>query len=244
MASIPLPFTLPFDLSVTQYHGESGSHKTNLAIDLAPIGLDFNKKSDFYKYLLGYLKLIEYMRFGWLRINAYKNCWHYHYEAIKGVNWAGSEVYGYNPKTGRCEKIYGTTIRKINLGEYGSTTELAQMAASLRDIYGSKAADIFTGDFWEEFRISITGDTFRPASVVYDENMISTERLESLMAGFSENFAAGIMTRILPGSYSAQEEFFDEVKGLLTVGIGIGAALLFLNMVKTAREAVGEPRRV
>lgn len=240
MASIELPFEMPFDLSITQYHGQSGSHKTNRAIDLAPIGLNYNSKTDFIKYVYGYIRLLDHMRFGWLRINAYKNCWHYHYEATPGVNWAGVEVYGYNPKNGKCEKLYGTQIRKIDLGEYGGTEELSAMIESLSDIYAKfSVSDILTADYWDAIKLVVNKGQTRPASVHFNESMIDSERAAGFMAAFSKEKTSSIMTHILPGSYAAQNEFFEEAKGLLTVAAVLGGIFLALNLYDRSKTAIG-----
>jgi hypothetical protein len=241
MPQIDLPFEMPFDLSITQYEGDRGSHKTRRAIDLAPIGLNYNSKADFVRYVHGYILLLDHMRFGWLRINAYHNCWHYHYESIQGVNWAGAEVFGYNSKTGRCEQIYGTPIRKIDLGAYGGTEELSEMLESLGNIYAKfSVSDLFGSDYWDTVKLVLKRGQLRPASVNYNEGMIGSERAESFLAAFSKEKTSSIVTHLLPGGYAAQAEFFEEAKGLLTAAAVIGGIFLAINLYDRTKKSIGD----
>jgi len=237
MAKILLPFEMPFDLAVTQYLGSSTSHRQGKAIDFAPIGLELSKKFDFIKYVAGYLRMLDFMRNGWLRINAYQGCWHYHYQDIPGVNYAGAEVYGKNKETGHCEQIYGTTILKINLGEYGSTKKLQDLAEGLINIYASpKVREYFTKDFWDIISFNLSGGDLRHSYVYYEESLISAAQVEGFIQKFSEETTNTLLTRILPGAHASQEEFFDDIKNLLMISAVVGGATLALNMYETAEK--------
>ena len=179
--------------------------------------------------------MLTHMRFGELRINAAYSCWHYHYDRIEGVNRAGSEVFAYNAKTEKCEQVYGTTIYHINLAKYGSSNELNAMMKSLSEIFFQlQASDLFKKEFYQSISDLISQNINTPAYIHFDTDLISESELAWFLEGFSDTDQINVVERILPGSSAGQKEFFEDIKGILTLVAILGGVNFGLNLLESA----------
>lgn len=190
---VRLPFDLPCNLRVTQYKGDSRTHKTGNAIDLEPLVESRDYPGQIAEYLTTYIELFSHLRYGLLRINKSKTCWHYHLYADPKQYASGFEQYAKGTKiiNGRpvsaCVE-FGAPY-EISHKKNGAAVKLSAMIEEVGNylIDSNFFTSIFSIDNYRLLyeKLAIKN---KPAFVLYDTAIISRVDLLQVLECFDFDY--------------------------------------------------------
>lgn len=228
-ARLQLPFSLPVHLKVTQFRGDSPTHRTGLAIDLAPILSATTKEGQVEQYVTTYRQLFAHLRFGLIRINNSQTCWHYHLVADSSKYVSGYEQYARGTKiiNGRPETAciqYGP-VYEIDHKKDGATLKFAIMLGKVQDSLAGNIpfVDVFTPSFWSVMYQKITEQYLDPTYIYFDTKMISQGELINILSCFSADFTQTFMQSL--SSQTPDDRDKEKNKWLFLLGGGAALAL-------------------
>lgn len=221
---IKLPFNLFCDLKVTQYRGKSGSHATGNAIDFAPLISNVSHEKAVAIYVATYMRLFSHLKFGLLRINESKSCWHYHFYASR--NWYHSGVEHYSWDGSRCVQF--AESENINATQYGHLAKLSYRIGRVQDylLDAVPIVDVFTPSFWRHFYQQLKITELPETFIYYDSAMISQNELLNILSPFSSSVQWTPINSMLPVSPQGKDELLGAGAGLALLGL---VAVLLLN---------------
>lgn len=236
---LQLPFSLPCDLQVTSYRRESGSHATGKAIDFAPILTKETEAGQVGEYVGAYSELFAHMQYGVLRINKSTSCWHYHYQADYGRYESGFEQYARGTKmvngkpVSACVKfgdIYTINHKKMSGAWLKFSKMLSEVSAAM---FGySDFLATFSPSYWKAFFSQVNQSWRDRATFVYynstegkEESRISTSELQTILNGFSGDYALTFVSLLREGSPEDQRQ--RDIDRFITIGvIGLAAYII------------------
>lgn len=234
---ISLPFSLPVNLRVTQYRGSSPGHSGGIGIDLEPIIDKTETAKAVAQYVGTYSQLFGHLRYGLLRINKSKTCWHYHFVADAQLYESGYEQYAKGVKIDSQGKpvtacVSFGDVYTINHRKYGAATPkftamIGQVTEYLLDV--GFFTSIVSLNYWKEFYYRIkTYQSEGTATVFYDTRMISERELESILSAFSQDYEQTFISAALPGSPKDQ----DEAKAIIIAAAILAGGLFVSSLIR------------
>lgn len=221
---IKLPFNLYCDLKITQYLGDSPAHKTGHALDFAPLISQVSYPHAVALYTATYLQLFSHMKYGLIRINESKTCWHYHFYGGRERYTGGVEHYCL--QDGDCKRCGDE--ENINATKYGFLGKISARVGQVQDFLLDQTPfiGVFTPTFWSHlvshFKLKELPETY----VYYDTDMISASQIGSVMSPFSVSVQWTAANALLPISPQGKSEFFGAGAGIALLGL---AAILLLD---------------
>jgi len=227
---IKLPFNLYCDLQITQYRGSSPSHKTGLALDFKPLISNVDYPHAVALYTATYLQLFSHLKYGLLRINESKTCWHYHFYGDR--SWYHGGVEHYCAVNGKCERCGDE--ENINATKYGYLGKISARVGKVQDFLLDQIpfVGVFTPTFWghllAHFKIQDLPETF----VYYDSKMITPSEIAHVMSPFSSQIQWTAANALIPLSPAGIEKVMGGGAGLALLGL---AAILLLDSSSDSR---------